>query len=478
MSTEPEPSSGKVLPANCASTILLISVKGRSIGTAILTPPFDAGPMVSVAGNGQSGLVSAGVMRVSASRPIVSVIAEESTRGCAAIARVGFSSSHSGGRPEPLVPCRGIERQALAHCARAFCSKVGSFFIRACAAASCSATCLSMTGLTCAGTLMRAPPALRLVSPRLTCAARLGSMRQAAANFGRDVTTTLPLISPETLRFLMLMPPSCLAALAPSRPPMASLTASFAFADSEPVTLSVPVSGVVSDSTSCAPVTVIDPREAVQPISAFCRICDTGFSALPPKVRAVPRSAASRIAVSEIETSASTREERVAGGSGGSSASTGALPPLRDDRKSMAFRLIKKETATTAAAIRTVLRLRSNFSRLRPSFKRLRSSFRRIVPPESAGFYKGVEAGARPAWKQGLSQHRNKNGAAGAPFCFHRMLKRSAALVVCVVGAAVHRQHDHLGADVNARVQIHHVLVGQTQAAGRHASADGVRRVG
>jgi hypothetical protein len=32
------------------------------MGTAMLTPPFDAGPMVIVAGNGQFGLVSAGVM--------------------------------------------------------------------------------------------------------------------------------------------------------------------------------------------------------------------------------------------------------------------------------------------------------------------------------------------------------------------------------------------------------------------------------
>src|SRR5512138_3919377 len=89
-------------------------------------------------------------------------------------------------------------------------------------------------------------------------------------------------------------------------------------------------------------------------MSAFCKTCETGFSALPPKVFAVERSAASRIAVSEIETGASTREERVAGGSGGNAASAGALPPLLGDRKSMAFRLTKKETATTTVAIRTV----------------------------------------------------------------------------------------------------------------------------
>src|SRR5947209_14360391 len=62
-STEPEPSSGKVLPANCASTILLISVKGMSIGTPIVTRPGVGGTMVMVAGNGQVGLVSVGVTR-------------------------------------------------------------------------------------------------------------------------------------------------------------------------------------------------------------------------------------------------------------------------------------------------------------------------------------------------------------------------------------------------------------------------------
>ncbi len=109
-------------------------------------------------------------------------------------------------------------------------------------------------------------------------------MRQAAAIFGRAVMTTLPLISALALRFLMFTLPICLATLAPSRLPSASPTAPVAFADSDPVTLSVPVSGVASDSTSCAPVAAIGPRWAVQPISAFCRICEIGFSALPLKV--------------------------------------------------------------------------------------------------------------------------------------------------------------------------------------------------
>ena len=120
--------------------------------------------------------------------PSVSVTAEASTRGCAAIARVGRNSSQSGGSDDAApVPCSGIERQALAHCARAFCSNAGSLRIRACTRGDLSATVLSISGLTCAGTLTRAPATERLVSPRLTCAAKFGSMRQDAASFGRAV---------------------------------------------------------------------------------------------------------------------------------------------------------------------------------------------------------------------------------------------------------------------------------------------------
>ena len=138
--------------------------------------------------------------------------------------------------------------------------------------------------------------------------------------------------------------PICLATLPPSRPPSASPTAPVAFADSEPVTLSVPVSGVASDSTSCAPVAVIGPREAVQPISAFCRICGTGLSALPLKIRGAPRSAASRIADSAIAIGAITVEARGAGGSGGNSTSVGARTVSRGASQSMTFRLTTNET--------------------------------------------------------------------------------------------------------------------------------------
>ena len=180
-------------------------------------------------------------------------------------------------------------------------------------------------------------------------------MRQAAAIFGRAVMTTLPLISALALRFLMLMPPICLATLPPSSPLSASPTAPVAFADSEPVTLSVPVSGVASDNTSWAPVAVIGPREAVQPMSAFSRICEIGLSALPLKLRGALRSAASRIADSAIATGAITVDARGAAGSGGNSTSVGARTSPRGATKSKTFRLTTNETTMTATAIAIVL---------------------------------------------------------------------------------------------------------------------------
>ena len=153
----------------------------------------------------------------------------------------------------------------------------------------------------------------------------------------------------------MLTLPICLATLPPSRLPSALPTAPVAFDDSEPVTFSVPVSAVASDNTSWAPVAMIGLRDAVQPMSAFCRICDTGLSALPEKVRGVPRSAASRIAASEIDAVAMMLELRGAGGSGGNSTSTGALIAPRGDSQSMIFKLAKNETAITAIASRIVL---------------------------------------------------------------------------------------------------------------------------
>ena len=70
--------------------------------------------MTIFGGNGQSGLVCAEVMRVSASMPSVTVTAEASTRGCAAMARVGRNSSQSGGSVEAApVPCSGDRAAGL-----------------------------------------------------------------------------------------------------------------------------------------------------------------------------------------------------------------------------------------------------------------------------------------------------------------------------------------------------------------------------
>jgi hypothetical protein len=195
------------------------------------------------------------------------------------------------------------------------------------------------------------------VSPSVTCAVRLGSRCQAAASFGREVKVTLPLISALALISLMLMLPICLATLPPSNPPRASPTAPVAFDDSEPVTFSFPVSGVASVRTSWAPEAVIGPRDAVQPMSAFCKICDTGLLAFPAKSRGAPRSAASRMAVSAIVTGARMIELRDAGGSGGSSTSTGAGTAPRGDSQSIAFKLTKNETPITTIAGSMVLRL-------------------------------------------------------------------------------------------------------------------------
>src|ERR1700733_14359272 len=101
---------------------------------------------------------------------------------------------------------------------------------------------------------------------------------------------------------------------------------------------------------------MIGLRDAVQPMSAFCRMCDAVLSLLREKVRGVPRSAASRIAASEIDAVAMMLELRGAGGSGGNSTSPGALIAPRGDSQSMIFRLAKNETAITAIASRIVFR--------------------------------------------------------------------------------------------------------------------------
>src|SRR4029079_8184120 len=142
--------------------------------------------------------------------------------------------------------------------------------------------------------------------------------------------------------------------------------------------------GAVSDSTFCVPVVRIGPREAVQPISASCSSCDTGLSALPAKFFGAARSAASRMAVSEIATGAITTELRGAGGSGGNWASCSVASLARGDSQSIAFRLTKNETATTATP-----------SRIGRGCTGSSGNF--IVPPDSSisGAYRAGETVAR-----------------------------------------------------------------------------------
>jgi len=127
----------------------------------------------------------------------------------------------------------------------------------------------------------------------------------------------------------------------------------------------VPVIGVASDSTSWAPVAMIGARGGPADIGILQDL-RYRIVALPSKLYGELRSATSRIALSAIETGTMMLELRETGGSGGISASTGALLVARGHSQSMAFRLIANETATTATPIKIVLRCIG----------------RRIVPPD------------------------------------------------------------------------------------------------
>ena len=323
-STAPEPFCGKVLPANCASSIRSISVNGVSIGALICTPASSAGTMASVAGNGHSGLVCAAVTRVSVAMPSVSVKAPFSIFGCAASARVGRSSSHS---PCTATPCSGIERHSRVHSCRALRSSAPLLRMRCCSCAICSLIALSIIGLTCAGTLTRTPATATELSPSTTCAVRLGSICQFCVSVGRAVIARLPLMSALALNALMLTPIRS-ATLPPSSLPSASFTAPCALPESAPFTASVPEIGAARPSWFCAPAALMAPRVAVQLMSASCNNCGSGLAALPAKFFGAVRSTTSRIALSGIEIGITSVEVR-APGNAGSGASVGALAATR-----------------------------------------------------------------------------------------------------------------------------------------------------
>ena len=128
-------------------------------------------------GNGQSGLVSAGTMRVSACTPTVRITQSVRIFGCAAKARVGLTSSQRSGAPGAALPS-GIER----HIVRPLLARRDlqrrsprSLFDRL---PICSLTVLSSSGFTSLETLSLMPATLMPPSASATWPDRLGSIRQ------------------------------------------------------------------------------------------------------------------------------------------------------------------------------------------------------------------------------------------------------------------------------------------------------------
>src|SRR3954469_5949853 len=70
-----------------------------------------------------------------------------------------------------------------------------------------------------------------------------------------------------------------------------------------------------------------------------------------------------------------------------------------------------------------------------------------------------------------------KTAPANAGAAFHAV-RKILAEDAAEIGAAVHRQHDYFGADIDAGIQVRDVLVGEADAAGRYPGADGAGRVG
>ena len=298
-------------------------MNGTSIGTAMLTRPCSlCGAISSVAGNGHSGLVSFGTMRVSASTPTTSVTASASTRGCAAIARVGRNSSQRFGSPAP-VALIASERQSFAHSRRATRSRNGSLRSRSCSRATCSLTCRSSSGRTSLDTFSRTPTMVMLASAIEKCVVRFGSSRQAGVSCGCETTATLPRISVRWSRVrpasFSTLRPTSLPRIPPSAPPRPPAAVEAIC----PVARSVPVSTVETPITSGLPNTPSGPRFTVQPISALERSFDAMLSRLPVRSRGACASSISRRAPSVITVGATMVEVRLTGGSGGTSASAG-----------------------------------------------------------------------------------------------------------------------------------------------------------
>ena len=158
-------------------------------------------------------------MRVSASTPSVRITQSGRIFGCAAIARVGLTSSHRCGAPGEAWPS-AIERHIWPHCLRAVVSKVRS--LRACwiRLPICSFTVLSSRGFTSFDMLSLRPPTFMPPSAIPTWPERLGSIRQVGNKAGFDVTDVTRMStrwsSARDVSFC-ISPPS----LPPSNPPTA-----------------------------------------------------------------------------------------------------------------------------------------------------------------------------------------------------------------------------------------------------------------
>ena len=281
------------------------SANGTSIGTPTETRPLSiGGTSSSWAGNGQSGLLCAGVMRVSACTPMVSVTLRPSICGCAAAARTGRISSHSRGRPV-LSPPSGIERHILAHCARAARSMNGSLRNRVCRLATCALTSRSIKGFASLATVILSPASVTALSASATCDVRLGSSRQLAVIAGRECTTTLPRRSARWSSTLLVSLPTPLPSERSSRPVSepVMLPACVAIC---PVTRKVPLIGVLIASSLGWPLTANAPRATVMPISAFDSRLLTGLSFLPASSRGAAASMLRRMAPSATATGAIT----------------------------------------------------------------------------------------------------------------------------------------------------------------------------
>ena len=72
-----------------------------------------------------------------------------------------------------------------------------------------------------------------------------------------------------------------------------------------------------------------------------------------------------------------------------------------------------------------------------------------------------------------------KTTPANAGAACHTRSANDSADGAAEIGAAIrHRQHDHLGADADPRIEIRDVLVGEAEAARGNTGADRLRRIG